>query len=123
MFLHLTVLENLLLGLELRGSAALGRLFGVRRRQAIEKADQLLEAVGLAASREKYPAQLSRGMQQSLSIAQSVICEPKILLLDEPFAALDPGVTADMHELTLKLWNIHKMTIVMVRHDLKESFY
>jgi NitT/TauT family transport system ATP-binding protein len=123
LFPHLTVLGNLLLGLELRGSAVLGRLFGARRRQAIDQADRLLEAVGLAAARDKYPAQLSGGMQQRLSIAQSVICEPKILLLDEPFGALDPGVTADMHELILKLWNTHKMTIVMVTHDLKESFY
>ncbi len=52
-----------------------------------------------------------------------MICEPKVLLLDEPFGALDPGVTADMHELILKLWNMNKMTIFMVTHDLKESFY
>jgi NitT/TauT family transport system ATP-binding protein len=123
LFPHLTVLGNLLLGLELRGSALLGRLLGARRRLAIEKADHLLDAVGLAASRNKYPAQLSGGMQQRLSIAQSVICEPKILLLDEPFGALDPGVTSDMHELILKLWNMNKMTILMVTHDLKESFY
>jgi NitT/TauT family transport system ATP-binding protein len=123
LFPHLTVLGNLLLGPELRGSAVLARLFGARRRRAIEKADHLLEAVGLTASRNKYPAQLSGGMQQRLSIAQSVICEPKILLLDEPFGALDPGVTSDMHELILKLWNMNKMTIVMVTHDLKESFY
>ena len=45
------------------------------------------------------------------------------MLLDEPFGALDPGVTADMHQLILKLWNMNKMTIVMVTHDLKESFY
>jgi NitT/TauT family transport system ATP-binding protein len=79
--------------------------------------------VGLSASRAKYPAQLSGGMQQRLSIAQSVICQPKILLLDEPFGALDPGVTADMHELILKLWNLNKMTIVMVTHDVHESFH
>jgi NitT/TauT family transport system ATP-binding protein len=61
-------------------------------------------------------------MQQRLSIAQSVICEPKILLLDEPFGALDPGITADMHTLILDLWNQHKMTIFMVTHDVQESF-
>src|SRR5271156_4341702 len=116
-------MENLLLGLELHGSRFLGRLLGARRRAAIAKADHLLDAVGLYASRNKYPAQLSGGMQQRLSIAQSVITEPGILLLDEPFGALDPGVTADMHQLILKLWNMNKMTIVMVTHDLKESFY
>jgi NitT/TauT family transport system ATP-binding protein len=123
LFAHLTVMENLLLGLELRGSRVLGRLMGARRRAAIAKADHLLDAVGLNASRNKYPAQLSGGMQQRLSIAQSVISEPGILLLDEPFGALDPGVTADMHQLILTLWNMNKMTIVMVTHDLKESFY
>jgi NitT/TauT family transport system ATP-binding protein len=119
----MTVMQNLLLGLELHGSPVLARLFGARRRAALERAEELLEAVGLSASRAKYPAQLSGGMQQRLSIAQSVICQPKILLLDEPFGALDPGVTADMHELILKLWNLNKMTIVMVTHDVQESFH
>jgi NitT/TauT family transport system ATP-binding protein len=123
LFPHLTVLDNLLLGLEFRDSPLLGRLHGTRRREVIEKADHMLDAIGLNASRNKYPAQLSGGMQQRLSIAQSVICEPKILLLDEPFGALDPGITGDMHELILKLWNMNKMTIFMVTHDLKESFY
>jgi len=122
LFPHLTVLENLLLGLELRAAPTLGRLFGARRRRALDKAQPLLEAIGLQSAADKFPAQLSGGMQQRLSIAQSVICEPKILLLDEPFGALDPGITADMHTLILKLWNTHKMTVFMVTHDLKESF-
>jgi NitT/TauT family transport system ATP-binding protein len=122
LFPHLSVMNNLLLGLEFRDSRLLGRLFGARRRRALEKARELLEAVGLQAAADKYPAQLSGGMQQRLSIAQSVICEPKILLLDEPFGALDPGITSDMHTLILKLWNMNKMTIFMVTHDLKESF-
>jgi NitT/TauT family transport system ATP-binding protein len=78
--------------------------------------------VGLGAARDRYPAQLSGGMQQRLSIAQSVICEPKILLLDEPFGALDPGITADMHKLILELWAANRMTIFMISHDIKESF-
>jgi NitT/TauT family transport system ATP-binding protein len=122
LFPHLTVMGNLLLGLELQGSPGLCRLFGARRRRALDKARELLEAVGLQAAADKYPAQLSGGMQQRLSIAQSVICEPKILLLDEPFGALDPGITSDMHALILKLWNMNKMTIFMVTHDLQESF-
>ena len=122
LFPHLTVMGNLLLGLELQGSPILCRLFGARRRRALDQARELLEAVGLQAAADKYPAQLSGGMQQRLSIAQSVICEPKILLLDEPFGALDPGITSDMHTLILKLWNMNKMTIFMVTHDLQESF-
>jgi NitT/TauT family transport system ATP-binding protein len=122
LFPHLTVMKNLLLGLELRESRILSHLFGASRRRATDRARELLDAVGLQACADKYPAQLSGGMQQRLSIAQSVICEPKILLLDEPFGALDPGITSDMHALILKLWNMNKMTIFMVTHDLKESF-
>jgi NitT/TauT family transport system ATP-binding protein len=122
LFPHLTVIDNLLLGPELRGSPLLGRLFGGRRRRAMDRADQLLDAVGLQGAADKYPKALSGGMQQRLSIAQSVICEPKILLLDEPFGALDPGITSDMHTLILKLWNMNKMTVFMVTHDLQESF-
>jgi NitT/TauT family transport system ATP-binding protein len=122
LFPHLTVVENLMLGLELQGSRVLGRLFGARRRAAQRKAERWLEAVGLGAARNKYPPQLSGGMQQRLSIAQSVICEPRILLLDEPFGALDPGITADMHKLIVDLWAANRMTIFMITHDLKESF-
>jgi NitT/TauT family transport system ATP-binding protein len=122
LFPHLSVIDNLLLGLNFGGSRLLGRLVGARRRTALDKANTLLESIGLANARDKYPAQLSGGMQQRLSIAQSVICEPKILLLDEPFGALDPGITADMHEIILKLWEANRMTIFMITHDLKESF-
>jgi NitT/TauT family transport system ATP-binding protein len=121
-FPHLTVLENVMLGVELQRAPLLGKLFGAARRQARETALAMLESVGLAAARDKYPAQLSGGMQQRLSIAQAVVCKPKILLLDEPFGALDPGVTADMHALILKLWKENRMTIFMVSHDLSESF-
>jgi NitT/TauT family transport system ATP-binding protein len=122
LFPHLTVMKNLMLGLEMRDSRLFGRLFGAARRRAVERARELLDAVGLQTAADKYPAQLSGGMQQRLSIAQSVICEPKILLLDEPFGALDPGIKSDMHTLILKLWNMNKMTIFMVTHDLQESF-
>jgi NitT/TauT family transport system ATP-binding protein len=122
LFPHLTVMGNLLLGLELKRSRLLGRLFGAARREAKQRAASMLEAVGLAAARDRYPSQLSGGMQQRLSIAQAVICEPKILLLDEPFGALDPGITADMHELIRKLWRDNGMTIFMISHDIQESF-
>jgi NitT/TauT family transport system ATP-binding protein len=122
LFPHLTVLQNLTLGLEFEGSRLLGRLFGTKRRAAFDKARSLLDAIGLDAARDKYPSQLSGGMQQRVSIAQSVIREPKVLLLDEPFGALDPGITADMHEIVLRLWSLNRMTIFMITHDLKESF-
>ncbi|HEV7714404.1 MAG TPA: ATP-binding cassette domain-containing protein [Steroidobacteraceae bacterium] len=122
LFPHLTVLQNVLLGLELERSRLLGRLFGTSRRNAMLHATQLLESIGLGSARDKYPAQLSGGMQQRLSIAQSVIRKPKILLLDEPFGALDPGITLDLHQLILDLWVANEMTIFMITHDIKESF-
>jgi NitT/TauT family transport system ATP-binding protein len=122
LFPHLTVLQNVLLGLEFERSRLLGKLFGTSRRNAIARASQLLESIGLASARDKYPAQLSGGMQQRLSIAQSVILKPKILLLDEPFGALDPGITLDLHKLILELWAANEMTIFMITHDIKESF-
>jgi NitT/TauT family transport system ATP-binding protein len=61
-------------------------------------------------------------MQQRLALAQAVMREPKILLLDEPFGALDPGIRADIHVLMRRLWNETDLTVVMVTHDLSEAF-
>jgi NitT/TauT family transport system ATP-binding protein len=122
LFPHLTVHQNVMLGLTFSKSRWIGRLLGGAKREAIDKTDALLHAIGLHHHRDKFPSQLSGGMQQRVSIAQSVICEPKILLLDEPFGALDPGITADMHEIILELWAARRMTIFMITHDLKESF-
>jgi NitT/TauT family transport system ATP-binding protein len=61
-------------------------------------------------------------MQQRLAIAQAVARKPKVLLLDEPFGALDPGIRQHMHELIRPLWRAHGMTILMVTHDIKEGF-
>jgi NitT/TauT family transport system ATP-binding protein len=121
-FPHLTVLENVILGREFAGSRFLGRLFGARRRAAVEEATAILAAVGLGDHLRKYPAELSGGMQQRLAIAQALILKPKILLLDEPFGALDAGTKAQMYELLLRLWSERKMTVFMVTHDLKEGF-
>ena len=121
-FPHLTVLQNVIFGLEMHGSRLLGRLFGAARRQAIDRAEETLAAVGLIEARDKYPAALSGGMQQRLAIAQSLIMRPKILLLDEPFGALDPGIRADMHTLLRKLWREHGITVFMITHDLREGF-
>ena len=122
-FPHLTVRENVALAREFEQSTWLGRLFGARRRQALEEADQWLEAVGLHEARFKHPHELSGGMQQRLAIAQALIKQPKVLLLDEPFGALDPGIRKDMHKLVLELWQKYQLTIFMVTHDLEEGFY
>ncbi|WP_315717127.1 MULTISPECIES: ABC transporter ATP-binding protein [unclassified Bradyrhizobium] len=121
-FPHLTVLGNVLLGYELAGSPFTARLFGSARKAAMEKSLALIEAVGLAEHRDKYPSALSGGMQQRLAIAQALAKQPRVLLLDEPFGALDPGTRAQMHALIKPLWRQHNMTIVMVTHDIKEAF-
>jgi NitT/TauT family transport system ATP-binding protein len=121
-FAHMTVLGNVMAGPELRASRLLGRTFGARRRAIAEEARAMLAEVGLAGSEEKYPAQLSGGMQQRLALAQALMMKPKVLLLDEPFGALDPGIRSDIHRLMKRLWNEVPMTVVMVTHDLREAF-
>jgi NitT/TauT family transport system ATP-binding protein len=121
-FPHLTVLGNVLLGAELEASPLLGRLFGARRRRAKDAAMALLAEVGLVASAQKYPAQLSGGMQQRLALAQALIRRPRVLLLDEPFGALDPGIRGEIHTLMRRLWKETGVTVVMVTHDLREAF-
>ena len=121
-FPHLTVLGNTLIGLEFSDSPLTARLFGTKRRAAIAEAEAMLEQVGLADARNLYPAQMSGGMQQRLAIAQALIKRPRILLLDEPFGALDPGIRGDMHRLITRLWREHGLTVVMVTHDIKEAF-
>jgi NitT/TauT family transport system ATP-binding protein len=121
-FPHLSVLRNVMLGLELRAAPLTGRLFGAAHREAQGQARQMLEAVGLGRALDKYPDALSGGMQQRLALAQSLVMHPRILLLDEPFGALDPGIRADMHELVGRLWRENDLTIFMITHDLKEGF-
>ncbi|RUM00790.1 ABC transporter ATP-binding protein [Rhizobium chutanense] len=121
-FLHLTVLGNVLLGKEFSAARYKAKLFGAARRNAIEEARELIAEVGLAGSESKYPAQLSGGMQQRLALAQALIMKPKVLLLDEPFGALDPGIRAEIHTLMKRLWHETQMTVVMVTHDMREAF-
>jgi NitT/TauT family transport system ATP-binding protein len=121
-FPHLTVLGNVMLGPELQTSRFLGRRLGAARRALADEARAMLAEVGLQGSEAKYPAQLSGGMQQRLALAQALIMRPRVLLLDEPFGALDPGIRAEIHALMKRLWNEVPMTVVMVTHDLREAF-
>ncbi|MBY5411654.1 ABC transporter ATP-binding protein [Rhizobium leguminosarum] len=121
-FPHLTVLGNVLLGRELSASRYKAKLFGAARRHAIDEARRLIGEVGLSGAEGKYPAQLSGGMQQRLALAQALIMKPKVLLLDEPFGALDPGIRAEIHTLMKRLWHETQMTVVMVTHDMREAF-
>ncbi|TBR42042.1 ABC transporter ATP-binding protein [Marinomonas agarivorans] len=125
-FPHLTVLENVTLGLEFDAgsvtSMMLGRSFAVHKTHITDEAAQMLKRVGLEDAMHKYPHELSGGMRQRLSIAQALIKKPRILLLDEPFGALDPGIRKDMHALITSLWQQQKLTIFMITHDLSEGF-
>lgn len=121
-FPHLTALCNVMLGLELSGARLTGRLFGPRRRAAEDGARAMLAEVGLAGAEAKYPAQLSGGMQQRLALAQALVLRPRVLLLDEPFGALDPGIRSEIHALMRRLWHETDLTVVMVTHDLSEAF-
>lgn len=119
---HLNVVENVMMGEELKASPFLGRTFGKKRKEIRLKAIEILEKVGLGHAVDKFPTELSGGMQQRLAIAQALIKNPAILLLDEPFGALDPGIRTDMHNLILDIWKETKITIFMITHDLKEGF-
>ncbi|HSW14799.1 MAG TPA: ABC transporter ATP-binding protein [Solimonas sp.] len=120
LFPHLSVLDNVMLGRLLPlGLAARLR----RRREFRDEAMGYLERVRLAAHADKYPHELSGGMQQRVAIAQSLILKPEILMMDEPFGALDPDTREQMQVFLLELWEREKMTIFFVTHDLEEAVY
>lgn len=122
LFPHLTAMENLMLARAFEGAPLLGRLIGRARAEAREEARAVLKRIGLEHAADRYPAQLSGGMQQRLAIGQTLMKRPRVLLLDEPFGALDPGTRVSMHAFLLDLWHETGMTIFMVTHDLEEGF-
>lgn len=121
-FPHLNALENVMLGDEFADAPVVGKIFGNKRKKLRKKALEMLTAVGLEHAAMRYPSELSGGMQQRLAIAQALIKEPRILLLDEPFGALDPGIRKDMHKLIRQLWKKRGLTVFMITHDLSEGF-
>ncbi len=109
-----TVLRNVVLPLEL------GR---VDRRAAIERAAKALERVGLASFRDFYPRELSGGMKMRVSIARALVTDPPLLLMDEPFAALDEITRFKLNNDLLALWREVAHTVVFVTHSVFESVY
>lgn len=119
-FPHLTIRENIVAGESFR--KPIGRFFGAEKREARARADETLARIGLDHVADQYPATLSGGMQQRLAIGQALTARPRVLLLDEPFGALDPGTRLTMHEFLTDLRSEIGMTVFMVTHDLEEAF-
>lgn len=114
LFPWLTVAENIELPL---------REKGLSKKERRRLRDQALEAVSLDDSADSYPWQLSGGMQQRVAIARAVAYEPQVLLMDEPFAAVDAQTRADLEDIVLKLWHTLGVTTLFVTHDIDESIY
>jgi osmoprotectant transport system ATP-binding protein len=111
---HRTVLDNV---------ATVPRLTGVPRQQAYDRALELLETVGLDRSLAgRYPAELSGGQQQRVGVARGLAVDPNILLMDEPFGAVDPIVRSELQQELLRIQRELAKTIVFVTHDIDEAF-
>jgi NitT/TauT family transport system ATP-binding protein len=95
----------------------------VPRAERQRKVDAALEAVGLADSSAAHPYQLSGGMQQRVAIARAIAYEPSVLLMDEPFAAVDAQTRADLEDLVRELWHRLGVTVLFVTHDIDEAVY
>lgn len=111
-----TVAENVAFGLECKGIPA---------KERTERANEWIEKVGLNVKRdaEKYPHQLSGGMRQRVAIARSLILHPKIILMDEPFGALDPVTRLNMQDLLVSLWHELEATVFFVTHSVEEAVF
>ena len=114
LFPWLTVAQNIAFGL---------REKGVSERQRIDMARQWADRVGLSNFVDHFPKQLSGGMQQRTAIARALANDPKILLLDEPFGALDNQTRALMQEMLLGIWERERKTVLFVTHDIEEAIF
>ncbi|GAC1667411.1 MAG: glycine betaine/L-proline ABC transporter ATP-binding protein [Candidatus Limnocylindrales bacterium] len=109
---HRRVLDNIAFGLELRGEAKATRT---------ARAEQMLELVGLDGMSDRYPDQLSGGQQQRVGLARALAGDPEVMLLDEPFSALDPLIRRDMQNEVIRLHHDLQKTMVFITHDLAEA--
>jgi ABC-type nitrate/sulfonate/bicarbonate transport system ATPase subunit len=115
-FPWLTVLDNVRFGLDLAG---------VPRARGDAAARELIQRVGLAGTEDLYPKNLSGGMRQRVAIARTLACKPRIILMDEPFGALDPRTRREMQDLVARLWFDDELnpTFVFVTHDIDEAIF
>jgi len=114
LFPWFSVFENVVYGPKRRGA---------RKAEYTADAERLIDAVGLAGFERYYPYQLSGGMAQRVAIARALICRPKVLLLDEPFGALDAQTRLTMQRLLLDVWAAYRTTILFVTHDVEEAVF
>lgn len=110
-----TVKDNIAFGMESRKKWS--------RREIDERCERLIRLVGLEGYGQYYPRQLSGGMQQRVAIARALACEPDVLLMDEPFSAVDAMTRASLQDLVLELWRSLGLTILFVTHDIEEAVY
>jgi NitT/TauT family transport system ATP-binding protein len=115
-FDHRTVLDNVTFGLECQG---------MPRKQRYELGRHWIERVGLSVARDqnKYPHELSGGMRQRVAIARTLILKPRIILMDEPFGALDPMTRMNMQDLLLVLWREVEATVFFITHSIEEAVF
>ncbi|MFD6517664.1 ABC transporter ATP-binding protein [Rhodococcus sp. NPDC060176] len=112
LFPWLTAIENVMVPLEIRG---------VSKKERISRAEEWLAHVGLTGFENHYPRQLSGGMQKRCSIARTLVFEPKVLLMDEPFGALDAITKSALQKTVTDLWERLRTTVVFITHDLTEA--
>ena len=117
----LSVIENIKFSRKLRANR--GNLMSSDVEAASGRADALLNLIGLNKVANAYPNQLSGGMQQRVAIARALMGRPQVLLMDEPFGALDAQTREVMHDLILHIHRVEKTTIVFVTHDVEEAIY
>lgn len=116
--------ESLFPWLSARDNVAFGaRSAGDDRRAALRAADHFLDLVGLQIAASRYPWELSGGMQQRLAIARALASRPRLLLMDEPFGAVDALSRAKLQDLILSLWAELDLTVILVTHDIDEAVY
>ncbi len=116
-----TTRDNILLPLEIVQPHR--RQFRAKRDEYREKAEKLLAMVGLMGFGDKYPWQLSGGMQQRANLCRALIHEPRLLMLDEPFGALDAFTREELWCILRDLWTEQKFNVILVTHDLRESVF
>jgi NitT/TauT family transport system ATP-binding protein len=109
-----TVLDNVLFGLEVQGKP---------RKEAVERAMEYIRLVGLSGFERNFPHELSGGMRQRANLARALTVNPELLLMDEPFAALDAQTREIMQQELLRIWNADRKTVIFITHQIDEAIY